>query len=99
MKEFLLGGSLALLLCSVLLFAILKENELRERQVYKVEYFDLNNDKQIVYSENVSTNEGSVTFKLMNSDQYKTIGGRFEITNFKKMTLKEMKEYKFPSNK
>jgi hypothetical protein len=99
MKEFLLGGLIALLICSAFTFVMVKENELRERQVYKVEYFDLNNDKQIVFSNDVSTSKGTVTFKIINSDQYKTIGGRFEVTNFKRMTLKEMKKYEFPKNK
>lgn len=95
-KKDIIWGALTL----VLLFVCVGiQDYYSPKQVYRIEYIDIDNKKQIVYSSNFDKEDGSITYKEVNSSEYKTISSRFEIEPYKRLTYKEMEKYEFPKDK
>ncbi|WP_416045894.1 hypothetical protein [Priestia megaterium] len=64
--------------------------------VYRLEYVNIDNEREVVYVDYIDDHGGSVTYMEVNSSEYKTISGRYKISKFKEMTENEMKDYPFP---
>ncbi|MEG7883057.1 hypothetical protein [Bacillus paranthracis] len=97
-KDSIIFGGLALVLFSLLFICLCVHDNNSPKQVYKIEYIDINNKKQIVYSYNFDREDGSITYNEVNSSEPKTISGRFEIEPYKRLTYKEMEKYEFPKD-
>jgi len=93
-KEIFQWTGLIILLFTAI-FMIFKIESSRPQQVYKIDYVDTENQKRTIYADVVSQEDGSITYKEVNSHHYKTIGGHFEVTPYEYMTYEEMKKYDF----
>ncbi|WP_242288852.1 MULTISPECIES: hypothetical protein [unclassified Bacillus cereus group] len=96
--DIILGGLACVLIIS-LAVALGIDNHNSPKQVYKIEYIDINNQKQIIYTDTYRTDDGYITYKEVNHSEYKTISGRIEIEPYKRLTYKEMEKHEFPQNK
>ncbi|MES5837541.1 hypothetical protein [Bacillus cereus group sp. MG11] len=98
-KKDIILGALTLVLLVLLFVCLGVQDYYSPKQVYKIEYIDINNQKQIIYADTYRTDDGYITYKEVNHSEYKTISGRIEIEPYKRLTYKEMEKHEFPKNK
>lgn len=98
-KKDIILGALTLVLLVLLFVCLGVQDYYSPKQVYRIEYIDIDNKKQIVYSCNFDKEDGSITYKEVNGSEYKTISGRYEIEPYKRLTYKEIEKHEFPKNK
>ncbi|SME49324.1 hypothetical protein BACERE00183_04283 [Bacillus cereus] len=98
-KHDMILGAIACVLIVLLAIGLGIDSYNSPKQVYKIEYIDINNQKQIIYADTYRTDDGYITYKKVNHSEYKTISGRIEIEPYKRLTYKEMEKHEFPQNK